>query len=479
MAGFTNPKILSLANSSTQERAWLGAVEKRLLASGRYKRIVEPCCGAFALAAYHLQAGFPATAIETSDITLFSSVLGLAIEDRPMAELGVKVDGEPVALSGDSLSDGAVILWHHALLRFQKMETGGKLYYHHLVEDLQTRSGAHQTALRQALEALRHRFRGLRYRAQCMFDHMAEAADDPAVIINVSPPSYKAGFERFYNTGGRLTWTEPRYRVFEPGRHHAEMFEAAKSWKALLLCQHETKPGTCAGPAVYCREVRADWSVYIACNRPDEVLDGKRGVVVPRSVPEPEPLNVSVIPPDYEIRPDARIEVAHIADKHASYYKGMWVHRLGVRHGEGNAALFIDGYLAGVWGYSDSPIVRHQGEAWRDHVMLVYAAAPPHQDRLARLVTMISLCRSSIATVVTPVILAQVNGVFTSEFTRYPEQKANRGIMKLVRRDQDGDRFRLIYAAPVTEKAYGEVLADWRKKESQWQSARQQQQKAG
>ena len=32
----------------------------------------------------------------------------------------------------------------------------------------------------------------------------------------LQPPTYAAGFEKWYDTGGRMTWKEPEYGIFDP-----------------------------------------------------------------------------------------------------------------------------------------------------------------------------------------------------------------------------------------------------------------------
>ena len=41
-----------------------------------------------------------------------------------------------------------------------------------------------------------------------------EVLDDPHALIIANPPTYVAGFEKYYDTNGNMTWKEPEYSIF-------------------------------------------------------------------------------------------------------------------------------------------------------------------------------------------------------------------------------------------------------------------------
>lgn len=78
----------------------LGTVEQRYLvnliknaAKNGYTRFVEPCAGTFAMSNLAIQNGYKPEQIETSDVSMMSSVMGYAITGKPLDELEIHAQG--------------------------------------------------------------------------------------------------------------------------------------------------------------------------------------------------------------------------------------------------------------------------------------------------------------------------------------------------------------------------------------------------
>jgi hypothetical protein len=67
--------------------------------------------------------------------------------------------------------------------------------------------------------------------------------------------------------------------------------------------------------------------------------------------------------------------------------------------------------------------------------------------------------------------VAASEGLVTVEFTRHPESKGLRGLMKMVDRQDHADGYKLVYAADWRETTEG-VLGEYVKKEATWRSSR-------
>ena len=92
----------------------LGTVEQRYLvnliknaAKNGYTRFVEPCAGTFAMSNLAIQNGYKPEQIETSDVSMMSSVMGYAITGKPLDELEIHAQG----FSDEELLDPAVALY--------------------------------------------------------------------------------------------------------------------------------------------------------------------------------------------------------------------------------------------------------------------------------------------------------------------------------------------------------------------------------
>lgn len=122
----------------------LGTVEQRYLvnliknaAKNGYTRFVEPCAGTFAMSNLAIQNGYKPEQIETSDVSMMSSVMGYAITGKPLDELEIHAQG----FSDEELLDPAVALYAQMYLRTSK--TAGNEYFFNLLKDLRDRREEH------------------------------------------------------------------------------------------------------------------------------------------------------------------------------------------------------------------------------------------------------------------------------------------------------------------------------------------------
>lgn len=474
MIGFNSPTILSLANSYEQERKFIGQLLEALRKTGKYDRIVEPCCGVFGMLGYHLAAGWKPEQIETSDIMLFSTVLGYAIMGKPLSDLEIKLDGQPFPLTGDPAEDAVNVIVEQAILRQER--NAKDAWNGEWVRTMRENRSKHVERVRKYVAEMVKRYHGIKYEPLDLFVHSARVADDPRTVVLMVPPHFRKGFENFYDTGGRLTWNEPTYNIFDPNTGYRDFMEATSEWKALVICEEFRAPGQYAGWPVYCRYIKPNYCCFICTNRPEEViplLPSGRPVLVRGTEEAQFIVPYRIIAPEAEIRPDSRIQVVPIGDNEALYYRSLWVHKGKGGRATRNLAVLIDGCLAGIFGYAYETI-RRTGPEHESYgsLALFYAGGPPHKLRLGRLATMISLSRGIIRSFVTPWYAIQVQSVMTTEFSAYPEAKNLRGIMKLRSREREKDRYKLVYGAPLVDATPQEILALFLERERHWQTER-------
>ena len=281
MPGFAQPNVLFMGVSDEPERFYLAELLPKLRAAG-YTRYVEPCSGAFAMAMLARSCGYLPEQMETSDVTLFSSVLGYLTAGRPLSELGVAIDGEVMALPEDPLDAATEVLLMQLRLRVE-----GKPrvpYWLELRRDLEEREDEHRENIRQVMVEPLKVLAGVPYEALDLFEHVKQVRGDPKAVINLGPPTYRAGFERFYDTKGRLTWNEPRYTLFDPQEGTSALLTMTANSKALLLVQQRCAFGAAMAKPVYARNHRRNECVYMLSNRPEEVLTHVGLRVVPMKV---------------------------------------------------------------------------------------------------------------------------------------------------------------------------------------------------
>lgn len=430
-----------------------------------YNRFIEPCAGAFAMSHLAVQSGFKPEEIEASDVIMFSSIFGYAIMGEPLDDLELKSG----IFSKKELKDPATALY--ALMVLKTMCQSGGDFFYTMLKDLEARRKEHIAKIQEQLDRAQSILHGFRYRALDMYDHLDEVMNDPKAIIFANPPTYKAGFEKWYDTRGNMTWKEPEYKIFDPEDGLIELMqERMKGKKALILCYEENTPGMMAGYPVFARYgVRKGVNVYLTTNNPEKALELSDGKTIAR--PEErdfEPLDCTVVPSNYEITETSRIQFERIEPQNALYYRSVWTHNYVGGQAQINVGMFIDGFIAGVFGYQIA-----FGKELKE-IVIMYGMTTKHDIlRMNRLLTMIAVNRETLRSLIPEYMLFKYTGIQTTQMTKYPESKEMRGIMKLKRKEQGKLGYKLVYRCDIQERTAQETLNEFLKREDTWRRERQ------
>lgn len=461
MAFFMNPGEMFLGCLNGVEQKFLVKLIKTAVKSG-YTRFVEPCAGTFAMSNLAVRAGFKPEQIEASDVSMMTSVMGYAIAGKTLDELVIHADG----FDDEELLDPATALYAQVYLR--TLKNAGNEYFHNMLVDLRERKQEHIDSIRKQIEETKKLLGGLNYRPLDMWEHIAEVADDPHALIIANPPTYLAGYEKFYDTQGKMTWKEPKYSMFDPETGHKQLFEQFTDAKALILCYQEKKPGETSGFPIFARSgTRADLNSYITTNREQEAVDLANGKKIKRpNEGKVEPLPCSIIPLDYEITEKSSVKIIKISGATSQYYRMLWTHNFVGSQATYNKAVLIDGYVAAVFGIS---------KMTNDSIFVWYVMKAPHKNyRLGRLCYMLTQNREFVDSLLDDIEKETVVKMRTAMLTKYAENKEVRGIMKLVNRQMDKEHgFKLTYEAPLVEgRSIVETLTEWLGREKKWQESR-------
>lgn len=441
MAFFMDPGAMFLGCLGPSEQKFLVTLIETAAKSG-YTRFVEPCAGTFAMANLAVQNGFKPEQIETSDVNMMSTVLGYAITGQSLEPLEIHAQG----FSDEELLDPATALYAQLYLRTSK--NAGNDYFYQILTDLRLRREEHIESINRQIEVIRNLLGGMSYRPLDMWEHLKEVLDDPHALVIANPPTYFSGYEKFYDTQGKMTWKEPPYELFDPETGHQQFYDLCMNAKALVICYQEKRVGEAVGYTIYARSgTRADLNAYITTNREEEATALANGKKIKRPAESKlQPLDCSMLPRDYEIKEDSKVQVIPIKAAEAQYYRELWTHNFVGSSATFNRALLIDGYVAGVFGISKMA---------SDSVFVWYVMKVPHKTyRLGRLCYMLAQNRAFVDTLLDNIEQEKVTKMRTAMLTRYPENKEVRGIMKLVNRVEDKKNgYKLTYEAEERKSA--------------------------
>ena len=276
---------------------------------------------------------------------MFTSIMGYAIMEKSLEELELKAEG----FTKDELMDPAVALYAWKVLSTTR--NAGKDYFYNMLLDLQYRKEEHIETLREQLNRAKGLLKGFSYRPLDMWKHMDEVLDDPHCLVIANPPTYTAGFEKWYDTGGKMSWKEPEYGIFDPKTGLKQFMDLCKNAKCLVMCYEENEPNLTAGAPVFARYgVRDGINVYLTTNRPDEATALAEGKKITRpSESKLEKLECSMLPRDYEITDQSKVELCQVERAEAQYYRQLWTHNFVGSSAPINIAVLIDGKIAGVF----------------------------------------------------------------------------------------------------------------------------------
>lgn len=322
--------------------------------------------------------------------------------------------------------------------------------------------------INRQIEVIKNLLGGMSYRPLDMWEHLKEVLDDPHALVIANPPTYFSGYEKFYDTQGKMTWKEPPYELFDPETGHQQFYDLCMDAKALVICYQEKRVGEAVGYTIYARSgTRADLNAYITTNREEEATALANGKKIKRPAESKlQPLDCSMLPRDYVIQEDSKVQVIPIKSAEAQYYRELWTHNFVGSSATFNRALLIDGYVAGVFGISKMAA---------DSVFVWYVMKVPHRTyRLGRLCYMLAQNREFVDTLLDNIEQEKVTKMRTAMLTRYPENKEVRGIMKLVNRVEDKKNgYKLTYEAELVEgRTEQQTLQEWLRRENEWQKNR-------
>lgn len=443
-----NEDKIFLGNTATSTRTYLQSAFRILKEKSYYKRLVIPCCGQLSVAMAALQAGWDPEQMYTSDVSLFSTVLARSIKGEAMDDLGIKVDGKPY--------DGNYAELMYWIRYYTALYQCRHYYQRVIVKDLKDRKAAHIQIIQEGLDKFEV-FRGMKYRTYDLFDEVAEAIGEPGTVIWCNPPFYKRGYERMFDTGGKITWNEPEFKLFVPDRDHCLLRDGAIGKPALFLWSRYTELDPGDGPyAVFAEQKGAARWDYTLCNRPEE-LNLHSVAKKPQDVSK----KLAIIPAEYEIKPTSVIGFKSVTSDEALYYRDLFIHRLGVTRCKYNFMMVIDEQVAGVVGFT--AIEKIQRDAFDAHSEEAYGITAPslRHPKINKLMIMLirsdEFLRRHIDT-----LQFRSLGVITTFLSPYPEMKANRGVYKLISKKEMPDgTFKLRYQADRTTQSYKEVLDEW------------------
>lgn len=317
----------------------------------RHDRVVLPACGRFATAEAVCESGWEPSKVQTSDISLFSSVVDFVASWGSLDGLGGRFVSERFerlnACVGTRREVGAV-LYAMKVAQLNPATVFERVVYDDMVRD----PDRYIDDLAEKVDRLAEKLRGIGYDVRDMVAHIDEAAEDPRAVIFLNPPLFAGGYEKmFCMAGTEIVWDTPTIPLFDVKRGLTDLYRKLIDAKALTVFYKPADTATNSVPewlsshAVYA-DRSAGKNEFPLSDWPDELVlrvDVGKSLALRRS---PYPL----LPRDHEITASSKAWIVATDMGTALYYRDLFAHELGVTRSEGYFLVIVDGYLLGVFG---------------------------------------------------------------------------------------------------------------------------------
>jgi len=447
-------------------RDYLQAVFQKL--RGQYDRLVIPCAGRFTVAQLATAAGWPATRIEASDISLFSSVIGyhVAGEKPDLAPLEIRFSERLSHLEQYRGTDkfAAAVLY---AIKWAQLAAKTVYYQTAIREELESTPDQYIDAFHERLIALRSSVGGLDYRVADIFAQLERYRDHDRVVIFADPPVYKGSYgKQFDATAEHIQWTGVELPEFDPTTGADRVYEYAVAAKPLTVWYRLWELAERERPYVtFGHEIKAGHVKFTLVSRPQEVEVS----AVPRKLSEVKSGDWAILPAAHPITAQSAIRCHRVDRSVAMYYRELFTHKLeGTSRAETYLVFSLDGYLFGVLGLvSNDALRRRKTSIGPPAVYHVFAFTTPTRYRRLNklLMTLLTssqfradLCRGREQSLAFVANLA----IATTCISNVPEVKSLRGVFKRLDRVRRADgRYQIHYRAEFRQESYAEVLAAW------------------
>lgn len=446
-------------------------------AASQYQKIVLPCVGRYGGTLVAITSGFQPSQVYASDISLFSGLIGTLASGQDPRTLGAVVNlphlPELTSIANETLDPvehATAVLVAMKISTTERSSSYANAYTRMFISDLNGDWRRHMDVAKTRLEKLVEGLRGNHYQPQDLFEAVEQAAGDPKALIYLAPPDVSGGYSKMFDFGDAVTFKQPPITNFDPKTGFARLWELTKSAEALVLTlqPHDDEATERHPSAIFANLNGKRLSLLLANRKHDALALGKlrANATVEKSANPRFPVWGSK---KDRIRPDSKIAFTKAKKEIAMYYRDLFAHRLGASNSEAFWLMWLDGKVFGTIGMhlqfaiSGRP---YDGEDPRLFVWLTFGMSPNHPEfrHVNRLVTMCVTCEEFLGVLkqATRFPMGDPVGVRTVCWTKGPEHKGNRGLMKMLTREKgDNGLFKLTYATEWRPGKFSDQAAAW------------------
>ncbi len=432
-----------LGHTPSEQRKYLLECLKFLY--DKYPKIVLPAVGQFTLVKVALQAGYAPENIYTSDISLFSALLGALFEGRPISEIDFLVASEYQKQYDECKSDFdrvALVLWLMKLSQISKVHYQKMMY-----DDLLENRAKHISSIKEQIVNLDNEYHGIHYDTKDLRDELVERDSDFLLVLN--PPIIKNGYTKMFDFTDFIEY-ESGIEEFDFGKEYNSLYENSKSLSYPCIW-YRSRDASEYNPdeIIYAKEYEVGKQDYWLCTKPNILNEFPyRKYIESFKTKNLHPCGLPIFTDTDSIDENTKIRFIQVSEEVGLYYRDLFAHKLGNTAAEHYILMLLNDKVFATLGLMTAQLFRLR----QNNVFETFGFSSPlsNHPRANRLLMYAITCdefRSYLHK-----NLSVVNRVYsltsfrTTCLSKYRKVKLNNGIMKIIAREKmKNGMYKLLY----------------------------------
>lgn len=422
------------------------------------EKVTIPAVGMFNFANVCISAGIPPEKIYTSDISLFSSVLGYLFDpEKSLLDLPIKdeVKVELKKLTSEIERAAYLLL----LIKTQQLDPS-KYYMEIILDDIIIRWAEHHKKLSQRLEKYASKYAGLHYEIRDMWEVM----NNDAGLILVCPPVYSGGYERQFKKAEQLVgYVEPTPQFIHKELFRSLVERATELSIPVFISSYDVEK--CLPPENLLCAVEKKQYLIEAIGINDVKYIGEYGlerVFVSRVKDNMNAPKYKIMTDEDVITPQSKITFVRVSKDVGLYYRDLFAHRLGNTKAEIYMLMLIDGKVAMTFGLHSANLRMLKTEDIFE--VFGFSVSLQKYPTINRLLMLAITCEEFKQLILKGGLLGVKNQLFTLKglkttcISKYRKVRLNNGILQIIKREKmKNGNYKIVYR---TDFYKGRTFAD-------------------
>lgn len=424
-----------------------------------YATYVIPCSGRFAVADTFISCGVPPEKIVTSDITLFSSLVGYYICGHDLGALDVTINDVPML---ETIEGIAEVLYTIKLAKIPQ----NTYYNEQIYNDMILRKHDHIEKIISGLQHLKTKCAGISYSIQDLRDSIKEHDDNDTLIFVHPPIESKNDYVKMV-AAADINWINPPIKQFDPQTEFVTLCANLLHNNAdTVMYLHENDKPDLPLAQWHCFFAAQDSKFkleYLYANKQNTMHTAANRAQFKAFRAPPYP----ILSDTDEITPNSIVQVVPVDKMVAMYYRDLFVHRLGSTNAERHFLFLIDNKVFSVRGLMYHVQNRGVGDRFREVFGVV--RSNKHYRHIGRLAMRLITSKEFRDMILRPGEVFEKRYITSTMISMHPVAREAKGILEIYDSTQSADgMYHLQYEAEFKDRSFQEFLLDWLNEEESY-----------